>query len=270
MATVLPGRPIEGSEGAVVEGENLSVPAEEVQRRLRRPLRRAGLLLGIAAVLAAWSWFEWRQDEVLRVGGVRADAELVDIDYRRRRPDALEVRYQVAGTTYQVEVPGDVDGREPGDRIEIAYDPDDPGHARPVEGWAPAYEFLLLVAAVLALATPALWFYDRHQVRQTVAALESGDGETMWAVPHRRWTWARRGYQHLAALSSSEADGDPAFVVELEPRAARHLERGPAQVHGDLRPGGRVVLRQGERTIWPVGKVRDELPSRAKPVGTSG
>ena len=71
------GQTHRGIGAAVVEGEHPSVPAEDVQRRLRRPLWRAGLLLGIAAVLVAWSWFEWRQDEVLRVGGARADAEVV-------------------------------------------------------------------------------------------------------------------------------------------------------------------------------------------------
>ena len=92
----------------------------------------------------------------------------------------------------------------------------------------------------------------------------------MWMRHFRRWSWGRRGHQHLAALWPSESEPPPedapVLVVEVESSDAKHLEDGLVVVHGDLQPGGRVILAVPGHTIWPHSKSRSELPPGAKPV----
>ncbi len=242
------------------------IPASDVTRRLRRPLRTGGAMFAISLAFAGWGFAEWRQERVLD-DGPRAEAEVVDTDHRRRRPGVVVVRYQVDGRPYEEELPADTDGLEPGDRIQVIYDPGDPSHARPARGWSPAFQFLWIVAAGVAVGALGVASLDRRQARAAVRALDTGSMKRMWLCHFRRSMW-RGGYQHLAALWRSEsappADQKPDLVVEVDSRDGKHLENGPVVVHGSPEPGGRAVLRVAGRTVWPHGKSRSELPKDAE------
>ncbi len=245
------------------------IPASEVRRHLRRSWYTGGVVFAIAVVLGGWGIAEWRQERVLD-DGPRTQAEVVDTDNRRRRPDVVVVRYQVEGRRYQEELPADIDGLEPGDRIEIIYEPSDPSHARPAGEWSPTFQFLWLVAGFIAVIGVAGGIYERYQARAAIRALEGGTKRRMWVRHFRRWSWAQRGHQHLAALWESESEPPaeqlPVLVVEVGSRDVKHLEDGPVVVHGDRQPGGRAIIWVPGRTIWPRSKSRSELPPGAKPV----
>ncbi|MDQ4134246.1 MAG: DUF3592 domain-containing protein [Actinomycetota bacterium] len=244
------------------------IPVSDVRRRLRQPLYLGGFFLVVSLGLIVWGYAEWRQEKVLG-DGPRVEAEVVDTDYRRRRPDVVVVRYEVGGQPYEAEMPADTDGLEPGDRIDIVYDPADPGHARPVRGWSPSYEFLWLVAGAVMIATIGGSAYQRRQARATVRAIESGRTSQMWLRAFDRWAWSRRGHQHVATLWQSACEPlegrPPDLIVEVDSGAAKHMRDGPATVYGNPKPGEWVVLRADGHTIWPQGKARSELPKRAKP-----
>lgn len=78
----------------------------------------------------------------------RVDADVLDVDYRRRAPDLSEIAYEVDGRTATARVPYSGPVRV-GERLPVAYLPSDPARVRPVEGWSPGYERLLLSALVL-------------------------------------------------------------------------------------------------------------------------
>ena len=93
-----------------------------------------GLLLGLVT-LGQW----WDERDLLDLDALeRAQGRVVEVDEARRKgQDHLVVAYPVdaAAGLRAARIPTDLDAAS-GATVEVAYDPDDPGRVRTVEGWS--------------------------------------------------------------------------------------------------------------------------------------
>lgn len=244
------------------------VPEADIRRHwLRMELGLAAFVV-IAAVLALIGLRMRAHEQVLTQRGVVTEAVVVSAVSRSKGPDEATVEYPVEGRKFRTELMVEDDDRFPvGSTVLIRYDPANPGHARPEEGWDPTYRQLFLQAVVLAVLAPFLAVYGWIVARRDASEARNGDARRMEARVYRRTSAFPPHVQHLVALWPEGADvGEvPSLSVEV-PEGVRQVREGPVTVVGRAEPGGHVVLRSEGRTIWTHGKVKRGLHPKAKPV----
>jgi len=111
-------------------------------------------VVALTGVVALTSWV---REAPLRGDGLTStQAEVVQLVQHRHRADTVEVRYDVPGQGPLVaRIPVSARLRA-GQRVEVRYDPADPGHVRTAVDWSPAYSRLFLVLPVFLLITLVL------------------------------------------------------------------------------------------------------------------
>lgn len=249
----------------------------EVARRFRREWVFAGVGLVVALVIGAGGVRMWAHERVLDQRGVVTEAEVINvvpssIPRPRSAPDVAVVRYPVAGETIEADLMVSSSGRfESGDRIAIEYDPENPGHARPLVGWEPTYRIVLALSALLVVLLVGGVVAGRHHIRQSAAAVNSGRDDPAHAVLYTRWRWSWPSGEvdHLVGLWPEGSPGHepPPYSVALASRFDLDKVRdGPVRVLGGLEAGNHVVLLFGSRRLETSGGVKRGLARRAKRV----
>ncbi len=244
------------------------VPEADIRRHwLRMELGLAAFVV-IAAVLALIGLRMRAHEQVLTQRGVVTEAVVVSAVSKSKGPDEATVEYRVEGRKYRAELMVEDDDRFPvGSTVPIRYDPANPGHARPEQGWDPTYRQLFLQAVVLAVLAPFLAVYGWIVARRDAREARSGDARRMEARVYRRTSAFPPHVQHLVALWPEGADAREAPSLSVEvPEGVRHVRQGPVTVVGRAEPGGHVVLRSEGRTIWTHGKVKRGLHPKAEPL----
>jgi len=205
-----------------------------------------------------------RHEQVLDRRGRRAMAVVVDTANRNSSvPDTATLRYFHEGREYEADVTVEDTGDFPvGSQVEVVYDPEHPTHAKPVEGWSPSFQSVLIVAGMVMVVGVA------HAARRSVltAVARRVTGKTAMQVETfqlRRW-WQRWPHQ-WAALWPVDADPtsvDATLYVPVDDLVRKHgigFEE-PTTVLGDPAPGRFVLLVHADRVIWPRGRARRGPP----------
>jgi hypothetical protein len=153
---------------------------------------------------------------------------------------------------------------EVGQTIAIEYDPDNPGHARPLDGWSPTYRTLWLYAAVGLPAAIALAVATRAGLGRDVDVATSRNVHPMHGAAYRSGGWLHR--KHLVGLwpEGSDRQAPPPLSVEVEESLG--MPRSVTVVGGS-RPGDHAVLQAGGDTIWTRGRLKAGIDPKAKPRG---
>lgn len=189
-------------------------------------------------------------------------------DRYRSLPNTATVRYDHDGRPYEADVTVDNTSDFPvGLQVEVVYDPDNPSHAKPVEGWSPSYEGVTIWAFMilgLGVANSVL-----RSVR-TVLLLRTVNGgpdraTSMWVESFEMTRWWQRWPRQWAALWPLDADPrrvDAQLYVPIEDltnSTAIGVEQ-PSTVLGAPEPGQLLVVVHDERVVWPRGRARDDPP----------
>jgi hypothetical protein len=236
-------------------------------RHLRR--RWAGILsvlvvsILVAAVLALLATMMKRHEQVLDRRGRRTMAVVIDTANRNRWGDTATLRYVDDGREYRADVTvGDTGDFPVGSQVEVVYDPEHPTHAKPVRGWSPSYESVLIVAGMVMAVGVA------QSARRSVltAVARRATGRTALRVETfqlRRW-WQRWPHQWAALwpVGADPTSVDATLYLPVDDLARKHAIgfEEPTTVLGDPAPGRFVVLVHGDRVIWPRGRARREPP----------
>ncbi len=274
------------TRSALVRGKNVAQPAGGGSRppndtcwvpvdtyRLRR--RWIGivtvLLISVftAGILGVLTARMKGHEAVLDRRGRRTVAVVAGTDDRYRwLPETATIRYEHDGRKYAADVTVDRTTDFPvGSQIEIVYDLDNPSHAKPVEGWSPSYEQVMIAAFVV------LGLGVANSVRRTVTTLlllrtvggESGHVTTMWVESFAMTRWWQRWPRQWAALWPLHVDPMSvdaqlyAPIEDLTERTAIRIDE-PSTVVGIPEPGQLLVVIQGERVVWPRGRARRHAP----------
>jgi hypothetical protein len=239
--------------------------------QLRRRWAGIGAVLVVsvltAGLLAIVSFRMKKHEAVLDQRGRETSAVVTASTYRPKQRDQAEVRYEAEGRTYEARLPvSDSDDFLVGDEIQIIYDPANPGHARPTEGWSPAFEEVLIYAAVV------LGFGLLHSARRIVrtvlllrTARRPSQTTTMIVESFSVTRWWQRWPRQWAAIWPLGADpliDDVQVYVpieELSPRAAIHIHQ-ETLVLGTPEPQRLLVIIHGESVVWPRGRATRSEP----------
>lgn len=245
------------------------VPLADIRRHVRGSWIAAVLAVVVAVVLAGIALRMQSHEQVLLDGGVLGAARVIAVDYRRGG-DKVEVEHVVDGTRWRTNLMV-VNGRdfEVGSTIDVRYDPDHPDHARPVEGWAPTYRSVWVLAALVAAFATVIGLLTPRWMRADVEAATSQVVTAMWGKPYRRrrgGRWIELWTTHLIGLWPDGADRarPRPLSVAVESELLR-VRRGRLQVVGRPEAGSHVVLRVGEQTIWTAGPLKEGIDPKATP-----
>lgn len=229
------------------------------------------VILGLAAALLGLIGQVMRSHErVLDERGVSGFAEVVEADDRGRRIDEVVVDYRAGGVSYRTHLPvisaGDF---QVGSTIAIRYDPSQPDHARPLEGWLPSYRLLLTGAAATGVGAAVSALRAPRMLRTDREAATSGMETTMWGAPYRRVRWrtieiAVTQFVGLWPQGGDRGRGAP-LSVKLSP-GFELRRRGPVTVVGRPEPGSHVVLLVDGQAVWTTGAIVEGLDPEAEPV----
>jgi len=229
----------------------------------------------LEAVLVVSSLLMRRHEQVLDRGAVRTEAVVKDSRDYRLRPEGAAVRYEVNSQMIETILTVDeaADFVE-GERVTVEFDPKNPHHARPLKGWNPTYEYLLVVALLVAVALAAIFGQEAWRDLQTARAVREQDLiSTMHCLVYSRWRWRWKppfpDVEFLVALwpTAAPISDPPAMAVGVSEWDSRDIPRGPVTVHGKAEPGRRVMLEAGGEFFWPRWKVLRELPDTARAIG---
>lgn len=172
-----------------------------------RTTGRVALPVALAlGALTAGLW--WHERDLRDLDAlVLAEAEIVDVDYKRRSADVLQLRFQVRGQSVEAGVPSDIDV-EPGRRVEVAYVQDDPERVRTVQGWGPAYGYWGLYALMLAVGGLGLTLFGWASRRRPGAFEDSAPApalheEALGLRVVQGASWPAVGSLSLGALFSA-------------------------------------------------------------------
>ena len=212
-------------------------------------------LVGVAPWIVAtaigllWITGHDRDDQLeLLSSGPFATGSVVSVDGRQAE---LAYEHSVVGR-----VVTDLDGAgvAEGDRLEIAYDLDDPYRVMPTDDTAQPdlTAWIIGGAAALALATLLLMHWSARRAR-TLAGDDSTAFAMLATVHHSRLSVVPR--LSLYPVDSRPGDRPVCTVrladIRLDVSAERCFE---VEVKGIPRPGGRVVVRRGDTVLWPRGR----------------
>ena len=226
----------------------------------------------IAGLVSALAVTMKQHEAVLERGGRETTALVIATTERvtRHTRDTATVRYAVDGRRYEPHLPV-VDSRNVlvGSEIRVVYDPGNPHHARPVEGWSPAYETVSFVALIIlgfgifdsarrTIPTLLVLRTVRHPRRTTTMRAESFSIRRWWQRWSRQW----------AALWPLEADPqsvDAQLYVPIEELRSRTALQtySPCEVLGVPEPGRLLVITLGPDVVWPRGRSRRDHPAGA-------
>lgn len=219
----------------------------------------------VAGILAALALHMKRQEGVLDSRGRRTVAAVVATHDRYRwLPDTATVRYEHDGQPFEARVTvGTTDDFPVGSRQEIVYDPENPGHAKPVDGWSSTYSTVTL-AALMVLAFGAVPS-ARRALYTGLARGVAGAGAVMRVETFGVERWWQRWARSWAGVWPLDADPtavDAALYVPIESLAASEsigFEQ-PSTVLGVPEPGRLLVIVHGDQVVWPRGRARRGPP----------
>ena len=222
-----------------------------------------------AGILAALTERMKRHEAVLNRRGRQTQALVTATNDRYRSlPDTATVRYEHDGRQYEADLTVGRTSEFPvGSQVGVVYDPDNPGHAKPVEGWSPTYETVTISAFMilgLGVANSVLRTVRTMLLLRTVIR-GAGQATTMWVESFMMTRWWQRWPRQWAALWP--LDADPlrveaqlyAPIEDLTNRTAIGVEQ-PSTVLGVPHPGQLLVVIHDERVVWPRGRARDDPP----------
>ena len=254
-----------GARGSAVP----PVPPADVRRRRQVLWGQVIACTTVAIILTGAGSFMRAGEQVLDRRGVETEAVVVETNRVRRLPDEAVVHYRVEGLLRQATLTvRSAYDFEVGQRIAIVYDPDDPTHARPLEGWSPTYRTLWRYAVIALLAAIVGAFWTKDRVRSDAQVATTGPVHHMHGAPYRRRRWLTpTGTTHLVGLWPEGHDrAAPApLSVEVKPNQGP-ARRGPVTVVGRAEPGSHVVLRIDGETVWSSGVVKSGIDPKAKPL----
>lgn len=219
----------------------------------------------VAGILAALAVRMKRHEGVLDSRGRRTVAVVVATDDRYRSlPDTATVRYEHDGQPFEARVTvGATDDFPVGSQREIVYDPENPGHAKPVDGWDSTYS-TVTIAALMVLAfgvVPSA----RRALCTGLARGVAGAGTVMQVETFGVERWWQRWARSWAGVWPLDADPttvDAALYVPIEWLAAKEnigFEH-PSTVLGSPEPGRLLVIVHGDQVVWPRGRARRRPP----------
>ncbi len=240
-----------------------TVPASAIRSRRRSLWGRVGIVAALGVALVGAGFPMRAHEQVLDRRGVETEATVVETDYERRLPDTAVVQYHVDGSKHEARLTVSSAGDfEVGQTITIEYDPEEPGHARPLEGWSPTYQSMWWYAAVMVPVAVVGAIVTRTRLGREVKAATSREVHPMYGAPYRRRRWPRS--THLVALwpEGSDRQAPPPLSVEVE---AGIGVPGPVAVAGGARPGDAVVLQADGDTIWTTSKLKKGIDAKARP-----
>jgi len=246
---------------------------EAIRRRRNLYLLGAGAFLALEALLVVSSMFMRRHEQVLDRVAVRTEAVVKDSRRYRLRPEGAAVRYEVDRRVIEtILTVNDADDFVEGERVTVEYDPRNPRHARPLEGWEPTYETLVFFAVLAAVALPVVAGPQAWRDLRAARAAREGQTSTMHGLVYTRWRlrwglpYVWLGTEFLVALwpVGASVSRPPEMAVAIHDDD--EFPQGAVTVHGRAEPGGRVILEAGGKIFWPRRKVRRELPDTAQPL----
>lgn len=246
------------------------VPPADLRRHRRDLWCRVVFVATVTIIGAGAGLFMRSAEQVLDRRGVETEAVVVETNRVRRLPDEAVVQYRVEGllrqATLTVSSAGDF---EIGQRIAIVYDPDDPVHARPLEGWSPTYRTLWRYAAIAGPFALILSLTVPRRLRADTAAAGSGAVHHMYGASYRRSLWLVLHLRatHIVGLWPEGADRDAPAPLSVEvDRGLGPSRPGLVVVVGRAEPGHHVVLSIEGETVWTKSTVRAGIDPQAKPL----
>ncbi len=234
-----------------------------VRRFLRTPLWWfLAFLVPVAVALYVVYTDERVPDDAVRVSGTVSqsyeDGHSVPVTYRHP-----VTRQQVDVELYVWQRP--TGGFEPGDRIDLWADPDDPDAVHLVGDHYPAVREASFVVWPLALPL-AVWAWRLASVRRAERLARTHESSfLMLAVcsPPRRWS--SRCTVSVFALDAPVGAQPLCTVPVLSTAAVPFGAAFQVQVKGFPRPHGRVLAHAPSGTLWPAGRALGRLLG-ARPV----
>lgn len=246
--------------------------------QLRRRWTGIGAVLVItvftAGVVAALAVRMKEHEAVLDVRGRQTAATVLSSadGVTRRLPDTADVRYEVEGRAHEARLPV-ADSRDfpVGSRIQVVYDPDNPRHAKPTEGWSPSFSKVSMVAGVIlgfgvfdsgrrTLRTLLLLRTARRPRQTTMMRAESFSVRHWWQRWPRQWV-------ALWPLDADPLIDDVQLFVpieELDTRSGLQIHAS-SLVLGTPEPKRLLVIIQGDNVVWPRGWAQRDEPGGAIP-----
>lgn len=239
--------------------------------QLRRRWAGIGAVLVVsvltAGLLAIVSFRMKAHEAVLDQRGRETTAVVTASSDRPKQQDRAEVRYEVEGRTHQARLPvGNSEDFPVGAEIQVIYDPDNPGHAKPTEGWSPAFEEVLICAAIVLgfglvhsarrIARTVVLLRTARRPSQTTTMIVESFSVTRW---WQRWP---RQWAALWPLGADPVVDDVQLYVPIEElghRNAIHVHQETI-VLGTLEPQRLLVIIQGESVVWPRGRATRTEP----------
>jgi hypothetical protein len=209
-------------------------------------------------------------EAVLDLRGRETSAVVVESNERvvRQRPDNVDVRFEVGGRQYTPRLPV-VDSADfpVGSEVQVVYDPENPHHAKPTEGWSPSYEDVSLMAWIgLGLGT----LHSARRILRTLLLLgtvrQPRYTTTMRAESFAITRWWQRFPRHWAALWPIDANplvDDVELYVPIEEIGGRASlgVHASSLVLGMAQPQQLLVIIQGETVVWPRGRATRDEPA---------
>jgi hypothetical protein len=175
--------------------------------------------------------------------------------------DHVLVRFQAAGQDVQAQAPSfDAGQYHKGQPVKVLYDPRRPAEIRlDEERYNAEGPFLFWAAVLVGGLLPVLmgWWWVRRVRRLTTI-----DGPAFAMVANvadeqlRPWSPKRR-WVTLYSLDAATDDRQPVGAYPLMPETQLRVgAEQSAEVKGNVRDGGLVVARIGERIAWPRRRLR--------------
>lgn len=154
-----------------------------------------------------------------------------------------------------------------GSQVTVVYDPANPSHAKPVEGWSASHD-TVTIWAVMILSLGVVNSVLRTV--RTVLLLRTVNGgpderTAMWAESFLMTRWWQRWPRQWVALWPFAADPRTvdarlyAPIEDLARSTAIGIEQ-PSTVLGVPRPGQLLVVIHDDRVVWPRGRARSGPP----------
>lgn len=248
------------------------VSTDQMRRRWAGIVEVLIVSVCVAGILAALAVRMKRHESVLDSRGRPTTAVVVATDDRYRSlPDTATVRYEHDGRPYEARITVGTTGDFPvGSRREIVYDPENPGHAKPVEGWDSTYS-TVTIAALMVLAfgvVPSA----RRAIFTGLARGVAGAGTVMQVETFGVERWWQRWARSWAGVWPLDADPtavDASLYVPIESLATKEnigFEQ-PSTVLGVPEPGQLLVIVHGDQVVWPRGRARRRPPRRSTVAG---